>query len=76
MVDAVVIPCCGNSYCDDCKFFSLWLNDNTRLNRSRFKCVYLQTLYPFIKTHWAIATIQAALKGGNIDVKVAVSFVV
>lgn len=20
MTDAVVIPCCGNSYCDDCKF--------------------------------------------------------
>lgn len=20
MVDAVVIPCCGNSYCDDCEF--------------------------------------------------------
>ena len=20
MSDAVVIPCCGNSYCDDCKF--------------------------------------------------------
>lgn len=23
MVDAVVIPCCGNSYCDDCEFFGL-----------------------------------------------------
>lgn len=23
MVDAVVIPCCGNSYCDDCEYFGL-----------------------------------------------------
>ncbi|OXB81854.1 UNVERIFIED_CONTAM: hypothetical protein H355_015051 [Colinus virginianus] len=22
MTDAVVIPCCGNSYCDECKYYS------------------------------------------------------
>lgn len=27
LTDAVVIPCCGNSYCDDCEFES---HTNTR----------------------------------------------
>ena len=26
MVDAVVIPCCGNSYCDECKYEPITLS--------------------------------------------------
>lgn len=71
MVDAVVIPCCGNSYCDDCKFFSLWLNNNTRLKASSLKCIYCKHCI-YSSKHWAIAMIYAALKGGNIVVKVTI----
>lgn len=70
MVDAVVIPCCGNSYCDDCKFFSLWLNNNARLKVSSFKRLYCKH-FIYSSRHWAIAMIYAALDGGNVGVKVA-----
>lgn len=70
MVDAVVIPCCGNSYCDDCKFFSLWLNNNARLKVSSFKRIYCKH-FIYSSRHWAIAMIYAALNGGNVGVKVA-----
>lgn len=65
MVDAVVIPCCGNSYCDDCKFSSLWLGNITRVKDSSFKSLYCKH-FIYTSKHWAISRIYAAPKGRNI----------
>lgn len=37
MTDAVVIPCCGNSYCDDCKYFT-WMLKKRSISRLVESC--------------------------------------
>lgn len=53
LADAVMIPCCGNSFCDECKLLGCFVINGKEFHNKRRRCVlWIQVFWGLMLPCW------------------------